>query len=175
MDADFISYETMLATKDASNWAFWAMIASVVSALSAVITIVLAAKALNTWHKQEALKVKVNFKYAILELESALDAMPDNWSYLHVNVARSILSRYPEITPTQKEEVGIYFKKNDLISAHSLALKSWLMCEGLFNASTVKNNWRDFNALYKDYIMRGGDKMNLEPFLKKITNDLKLF
>lgn len=175
MDADFISYETMLATKDASNWAFWAMIASAVSALSAVVTILVADYALNTWQKQEALKVKINFKYAVLELISALDAMPDNWSYLHVNVARGILARYPEMTPNQKEEVGIYFKKRDLVSAHALALKSWLMCEELFDNSIIKESWEEFGTHYRDYIMRGGNKIELESLLNRITNGLKLF
>ncbi|ECK9414251.1 hypothetical protein CFSAN000655_23435, partial [Salmonella enterica subsp. enterica serovar Typhisuis str. CFSAN000655] len=58
---------------------FGSAIASFGSAIASLWALCYARKALNTWNRQEQFKVKLEFKRALLELEDAFEAMPDNW------------------------------------------------------------------------------------------------
>ncbi|MEG0870366.1 MAG: hypothetical protein RSG77_25480 [Hafnia sp.] len=125
----------MLVVKEASNWAFWTMIASAVSAIAAVGTIGVAMHALNSWHKQEALKVQVNFKHAILDLKDALVAMPQRWSYLDINVARNLINQYPDISHQTLDRTSIFFKKMSLC-LHMIRLLNVGLC--VMGSSKIK-------------------------------------
>ncbi|WP_167347882.1 hypothetical protein [Leclercia adecarboxylata] len=175
MDSDSISLAAMLVAKEASNWAFWTMLASAVSAFAAVVTIVVAIYALNSWHKQEALKVQVNFKHAILDLKDALLAMPQRWSYIDINVARNLINQYPTMSHQTNDRTNIFFKKNEVTAAYDQAVKCWIMCDGLFENKGVKDLWKEFSSQYKTYIKTGGERGNMESILDQISGELKLF
>lgn len=175
MDSDSISLAAVLVAKEASNWAFWTMIASAVSAIAAVGTIGVAIHALNSWHKQEALKVQVNFKHAILDLKEALMAMPERWSYPQVNTARNLINTYPDISHRTHDATRIFFQKSDLISAYEHAVKCWIMCDGLFENKGVDVLWTTFSSQYKSYIKTGGERDSMESLLDQISHGLKLF
>ena len=49
MNPDYISYETLTATRESAEWAFWAMVAAWVSAGATIITLGFAYRALSTW------------------------------------------------------------------------------------------------------------------------------
>jgi hypothetical protein len=175
MDSNSISLATMLIAKEASNWAFWTMIASAVSAIAAIGTIVVAMCALSSWHKQEALKVRVNFKHAILDLKDALKAMPKKWSYPQINTARILINTYPDMSHRTHDATRIYFQKNDLISAYEQAVKCWIMCDGLFENKDVNVFWKTFSDQYKIYVKAGGEREGMESLLDEIAKNLKLF
>ncbi|WP_336997877.1 hypothetical protein [Leclercia sp. M50] len=175
MDSDSISLAAVLVAKEASNWAFWTMMASTVSAIAAVGTIIVAMFALNSWHKQEALKAQVNFKHAILELKDALRAMPPRWSYPQYNIARNLISAHPGMSHQTHDATRIYFLKNDLISAYDHAVKCWIMCDGLFENKDVNVFWKAFLDQFKSYEKAGGDRDSLESLLDRIAQNLKLF
>lgn len=175
MDSDSISLAAVLVAKEASNWAFWTMIASAVSAIAAAVTIGVAMVALSSWHKQEALKVQVNYKHAILDLKDALRAMPHNWSYQHINTARILINNHPDMLHRTHDRTSIFFKKNDLISAYDNAVKCWIMCDGLFETKDVKVIWAKFEDQYKTYIQVGGECGGMAPLLDRIAQSLKLF
>ncbi|ABP60918.1 hypothetical protein [Enterobacter sp. 638] len=175
MDSDSISLAAMLVAKEASNWAFWTMIASAVSAIASVGTIGVAIYALNSWHKQEALKVQVNFKHAILDLKDTLLAMPQSWSYLDINVARNLINLHPNMSHQTHDRTNIFFKKNELMSAYDQAVKCWIMCDGLFENKGVNVKWKTFSSQYITYIKTGGERGNMESLLDHISRELKLF
>lgn len=175
MDSESISLAAVLVAKEASNWAFWTMVASSVSAIAAIGTIVVAMRALSSWHKQEALKVQVNFKHAILELKDALKAMPSSWSYPQLNIARNLINAHPGISHRTHDATSIYFLKKDLVSAYEHAAKCWIMCDGLFENKDVNVFWKTFSDQYKNYAKVGGERDSLEPLLDCIAQNLKLF
>lgn len=175
MDSDSISLAAVLVAKEASNWAFWTMITSAVSAIAAVGTIGVAMLALSSWHKQEALKVQVNFKHAILDLKDALMAMPQNWSYQQINTARMLINAHPKMAHRTHDATRIFHDKNELISAYDHAVKCWIMCDGLFEHTDINVFWTDFSGKCKTYMKAGGDRSDMEYLLERIARNLKLF
>lgn len=175
MDSDLISFESMIAARTAANWAFGSMLATIASSVTAIVTLIYAAKALNTWRKQEQLKLKSDFKLAIIELTYAVDAMPDNWSYVHVNIARNILRMTREQTGHRSDEVKIFYLKEDMVAAHRRVLKSWLMCDQFFKKSKIEDNWKDFDVRYHQYVMKGGNKSDVLPALRSLVSEIVIF
>jgi len=175
MDADLISFESMLAAKSAANWAFGSMLATIASSVIAIVTLFYAAKALNTWRKQEELKLKSEFKLAIIELTYTVEAMPDNWSHVHVNTARSILRITKDPAAHVPDQLKILYLKEDMVSAHRRALKSWLMCDQFFKKSKIEDRWEKFDKRYHQYAMKGGNKSDVLPALKSLVSEIVIF
>lgn len=80
MDADFISFETLIATRDSAWWVMWGAIATIVTAIGSLLTLAYAVAALSTWKKQEKTKIKSEFKRSLLALDYAVHMMPDDWN-----------------------------------------------------------------------------------------------
>ncbi|MEH4615083.1 hypothetical protein POY37_16585 [Klebsiella pneumoniae] len=78
MDASYIAYETLVANRNAAEWAFWSMIAAFISGTASVVTLIFAYRALTTWRDQEKTKVKMEFRLAIKQLRVAFLNMPLN-------------------------------------------------------------------------------------------------
>ncbi|WP_349844440.1 hypothetical protein ABNP39_08180 [Pantoea dispersa] len=175
MDSDLISFESMIATRSAADWAFGSMLAAIISAGATIATLFYAAKALNTWRKQEELKLKLDFKLSLIELAYAIDAMPNNWSFMHVNVARNILKMIKERPGLRAEEVKIFYLKEDMVAAHRRALKSWIMCSQFFKKSRFVGVWSEFEKKYHNYEMKGGNKSDVLPLLNSMVNDIEIF
>ncbi|WP_338570448.1 hypothetical protein VRB37_16430 [Erwinia billingiae] len=174
MDANLISFKTLVATQFSAYWAFGSMCAAIVGVVATIITLTYARKALHTWKQQEALKLKIDFKSATIELLHALDAMPENWSYVHVNIARSALDR-GELKSTTEKEVSIFYNKQDMAAANTIACKRWMMCEQLFSGSEVVESWSKFQNNYRQYAMKGGDKSVIRPLLLRVVKEIVIF
>ncbi|ELY4572373.1 hypothetical protein SM001_004254, partial [Cronobacter sakazakii] len=165
MGETLISYKTMIATQLNMYWAFGSMLAAITSAVATLVTLYYARKALNTWKQQEALKIMIDFKSAAVELLYTLDAMPDNWSHVHVNIARAAIDRGDINTPTKKREVEIFYLKQDMVDANRLAERRWMMCEPLLEDSKITAGWKEFQKEFWRYSVRGGNKAELLPKL----------
>ncbi|CAI2004782.1 hypothetical protein [Serratia fonticola] len=77
MDADLISYETMLATRDASTWAFWGMVASFCSVFTTLLAAWIALKTINSWKRQARSQELKNFSLAVYNFQLSLIRCPD--------------------------------------------------------------------------------------------------
>ncbi|TQN52823.1 hypothetical protein FLW98_26830 [Raoultella planticola] len=174
MDA-YISYQSLLAYRESADWAFWAMVAAWLSAFLTIVTLLIAGFTLNTWRKQEALKLKVNLKQSVLELETFLEAMPVNWSFVEVNTGRMMVEQFNTARDSGSDNVLLYYKKKDLEESFRVASKCWIMCDGLFQKSEVSQDWRMFDKQFRDYLRKSGDKHELELKLKAIYTNMKLF
>lgn len=53
MSPDYISYETLVAARDAADWAFWSMVGTWVSGVATLFAAMVAAWAVSGWRKQE--------------------------------------------------------------------------------------------------------------------------
>lgn len=175
MGETLISYKTMLATQLTMYWAFGSMLAAIASAGATLITLHYARKALDTWKQQEALKIKIEFKSAVIELLHAVDAMPDNWSYMQVNTARSAIDRGEADSYPKREEVKIFYLKQDMVAANTIAIKRWIMCEQLLKGTEVAMKWNEFQKSYHSYAMKGGKKSEISPILRKIIEEMVIF
>ncbi|AIR62133.1 hypothetical protein F3J34_08495 [Klebsiella sp. Ap-873] len=174
MNEQLIAFEAMLAAKDSAQWAWWTMAASIATVLISLATLGMAFTALNTWRDEEELKLKMEFKRAVLELIYALESMPEIWWYHQISIARTRLNAYPEIANRIDDDAQIYFKKQALKEAFDDATKAWLMCEHLFSDSQTDSDWTKFNDEFRPYIMRGGNKQLLSNILDSLSFKLKM-
>lgn len=156
MDEKQIALEAMLAAKDSAHWAWWTMAATIFSVLISLGTLGMAFSALGTWRQQEMLKLKMEFKRSILELSYALDSMPNNWSYMQVNLARARLQASPELASRVGDSAQLYINKMALKEAFNDSMKAWVMCEHLFSDTEIETLWSQFRSEFRDFIMRGG-------------------
>ena len=174
MDA-YISYQSLLAYRESADWAFWGMAAAWLSAALSFVTLFIARYTLNTWRKQEALKLKVSLKQAILELETVLQAMPLDWSFVEMNAGRMMVEQFNPSRDSSSGNVQLYYKRKDLEESFRAASKCWIMCDGLFKRSEVGKAWDEFDKQFKDYIRKSGDRKELELKLKATYTKMKLF
>ncbi|RZK07202.1 MAG: hypothetical protein EOO84_10960 [Pantoea sp.] len=174
MDSDLIAYETMLAAKDSAEWAWWTMAAALAAVFISLATLGFAYEALNSWREQEKLKLKMEFKRAILELSFSLDDIPQVWYYNQINTAKARLKAAPELASSIGDQSEIYFKKKNLVDSFNEATKAWLMCGHLFEEEIIRTTWRQFSREFRPYIMRGGNKSSLTTLISKLGTDLKI-
>lgn len=87
MDANLISYESMLAAKESAYSAYWSMIFTAAVALSSLITVIvaiyaalIARKEVNSWKEQQKLTQLVRLKRAVFSYRQ----------YLEANISRSL-------------------------------------------------------------------------------------
>ncbi|ORM72380.1 hypothetical protein HA48_14580 [Pantoea wallisii] len=175
MGESLISYKTMVATQYSSYWAFGSMLAAIVSACATLITLHYARKALDTWKQQEALKIKIDFKSAAVDLLYALDAMPDNWSHMHVNLARVAIDRGDINSSDKKREVQIFYLKQDMVESNRMAERRWMMCKPLLKDSEMPELWKKFQHDFWLYSVKGGNKAEILPLLKKVVDEMVIF
>ncbi len=78
MDADIVSVETMIATKEAAQWAFYSMLAALASAGVAAFTAWTAKSALNSWREQESVQEIKNFINAVYAFTNSFIDAPES-------------------------------------------------------------------------------------------------
>lgn len=83
MNADLISFESMVAAKDSAQWAFWAMVFGGVSALATLVTTIVAIvaafvafKSMNAWREQEKINQLTRLKRAVFAYRAELEFLP---------------------------------------------------------------------------------------------------
>lgn len=77
MDADLIAYETLMATQDASRWAFWSMIAAAFTAAATCIAVFVAIRALTSWKAQTRSQELKDFSLAVYNFHTAVIRGPE--------------------------------------------------------------------------------------------------
>ncbi|HDZ9012145.1 TPA: hypothetical protein RUY31_004895, partial [Klebsiella quasipneumoniae subsp. similipneumoniae] len=113
MDA-YISYQSLLAYRESADWAFLGMLAAWVSASLSILTLLVAVYTLNTWRRQEALKLKLNLKQAILEFETDLENMPESWTIVELNAGRMVVEQLNPSRNLSNGHVLLFYKLKDL-------------------------------------------------------------
>lgn len=146
MDADFISFETLIATRDSAWWVMWGAIATIVTAIGSLLTLAYAVAALSTWKKQEKTKIKSEFKRSLLALDYAVHMMPDDWNRSMAQFIR-VKGR---VISADKSEAELCL--NELKKCWHDAISAWVMCEGLLKKTNLKALWHDLSDIYIDYL-----------------------
>ncbi|BEN58543.1 MULTISPECIES: hypothetical protein [Serratia] len=181
MDADFISYESMLAARDSAKWAYWGMIAAMVSALAMLATLFFAHKALSTWREQEKAKVKLDFRMAIKQLKASLLFMPITIDPVEIEEEREqVIAKWifkDDALLTQQIELGEQNVKrfDELINSFDNCHSAWLATEHLFDNTDLAKNWMICEDDFKKYISGESDKTPLLQTINKITETRFVF
>ena len=84
MNAEYISYESLVAARAAADWAFWSMIGAWISAIATLAAAVIGFCALNGWRKQEEVRELKEFRVAAFRYENALIFAP---KYMTVDIS----------------------------------------------------------------------------------------
>lgn len=76
MNAEYISYESLVAARAPADWAFWSMVGAWISAIATLAAAVIGFCALNGWRKQEEVGELKEFRVAAFRYENALIFAP---------------------------------------------------------------------------------------------------
>ncbi|HGE8334825.1 TPA: hypothetical protein ACGD5E_000918 [Serratia marcescens] len=176
MDADLISYETMLATRDSAVWAFWTMLMAATSTLLSLATILIAIYALKTWKQQEILKAKMEFKKVLMQLRHVVLFLPDRVEQAQVVLAKNILSDTTGIKTRGMEQEHIEAYKDLAREIRELeneilnCWKTWMSTEDIFRGSEIEVLWKEVQKNHNAYMLQGGDK---QPYLESVDTLMK--
>ncbi|EMF02951.1 hypothetical protein [Serratia marcescens] len=77
MDADLISYESMLTARDSANWAYWSMIAAFCSAGATLLAAIIALLTVNVWRRQSRAQELKNFSLAVYNYHNSIIRAPN--------------------------------------------------------------------------------------------------
>ncbi|WP_279204272.1 hypothetical protein [Obesumbacterium proteus] len=181
MDANYIVYETLVASRDAADWAFWTMLASWMSVLATIITLCFAYRALSTWREQEKIRVKLDFRIALKRLKSALLFMPLNIDPKEIEQEREqVITKwiFKDVDLiTQEIEAGEQNVKryDELLSLYDNCQSSWLATEHLFDNTELAKVWMLFEEDFEKYISGVASRESLAQMLKMITETRFVF
>lgn len=78
MDADIISFESLLAAQEAARWSLWTMIGGWVSGLATTVACFIALRSTNSWREQEKYKRIISLKESIFSYKSTLYYVPSD-------------------------------------------------------------------------------------------------
>lgn len=162
MDADLISYESMLAARDSADWAFWGMIAAYGSAIMSFLTFVLACFALNAWKQQEKLKVKKDFKESLIRLKHLLLYMPDKIDSWKLKQGRRFLSQrqisfqmgLSTLEFEQHKDYALDFQPFE--DGVKKCRERWIATENLLSETKVGKLWENTSGACDEYALGQG-------------------
>lgn len=124
-----------------SIWNAVSAIGGVVSAGATIIAVCFAKQALTTWRDQEKLKLKIEFKKAVLNLRNLFLYMPKNWE--KTPGAKSALNRNSTNLMHGPAAVNTSLppELKAILDALNHANDCWVMCEHIFDGTLVEKNW----------------------------------
>ncbi|HGM5807930.1 TPA: hypothetical protein ACKP33_004220 [Serratia marcescens] len=152
MNADIISFESMLATKQAADWAFWTMIASGVSALAAALGVIFAWRTVASWKQQEKAKVKMDFKRSIFNIINIMLSMPDRFNLELAGRGKKALKLSDNSSIDDRCNVELSHQFDELVKVLSNAQGCWIYCERFFDGTDIEAKWVYSRDLVLDYI-----------------------
>lgn len=159
MYAEYISYESLVAARDAANWAFWSMLSGWTSLVIALITLVFsgitlyfANRALDTWRVQEKTKAKIDFKKSLLGIRNTLGYMPDKWSQVNLKIGERLENAPNHLKVHNLDKLDLPSQHERFIKANDYASDCWVLCEHLFDGTLIEDKWNSISAMKKEYL-----------------------
>lgn len=143
MDTDIISYETMLATQNAANWALGAMLAAFAGLLVSIATLFFAKQAIDTWKQQEILKVKMDFKRSLMNLKTAFYQYPDHLDAAKIIHGREFLNHSGDLTIADQSARFETMKYDQFNKVFLGCCDSWVATEHLFLKTNIEKKWNE--------------------------------
>ncbi len=180
MNAEYISYEAMVAARDAADWAFCSMLGTWGSVLFTGGALIYANRALSTWRDQEKTKVKAEFKKSILSIRNGLMFMPLKWNRAQLATSKRIEGVDSEVAGRLASKLGsdiLLLSQNykNLLDAHNAANDAWVMCEHLFVGTLIEELWHSVNDGFMEYMQGGREHAVLFEPLNNLYNQPFIF
>jgi len=152
---------------DKVDWNMISALGGWASAIATLLTLFVAFKALTTWREQEKIKVKMEFKKALMTFKSTLILMPE---YLNMKelaeqkeavAAKWIFEDVPLIRQdiTQGESNVLQFE--NFILSFENCNSCWVATEHLFDGHFIAERWAAASSTYFDYLAGKTDKHKL--------------
>lgn len=136
------------------NWDWNALAATggLISAGATLFALRYANQALTTWRDQEKLKLKIEFKKAILNLRNVFIYMPLQWEKMPG--AKSALMRNSTklVNGPALMNTSLPPELKTIIDALNHANDCWVMCEHIFDGTPVATNWEESVKAIDDYL-----------------------
>lgn len=167
MNAEYISYQSLVAAREAANWALGTLIATAISTLATVITLIFAYRALSTWRDQEKTRVKLEYRNSIAKLKSALMFMPLDFDPIELEEEREqVIAKWlfkDDDLILQQMELGEQnvHKFDELQIAYDNCNSAWLATEHLFDDSEDADRWFALKVSFENYVSGKESKLNL--------------
>lgn len=133
MNAEYISYESLIAARDAAEWGFWSMIGAWVSAMATLTAAIVGFLAINVWRKQEEAKELKDFRVAAFRYHNSLIFAPQ---YMKVKENDSHMARAKNVFD---EHQNLYVST---LMMHDVRTRG--------HASRILNNISDIYKRYRD-------------------------
>lgn len=80
MDANYISYESLLAARDSAQWAYWSMWIALASSIFTSLALVVGWMSIVSWRRQEMLKDRKAFARLVLKYQKVIGLGPLTYS-----------------------------------------------------------------------------------------------
>ncbi|MFU0920786.1 hypothetical protein [Kluyvera sichuanensis] len=136
LDADFIAYESMLASQSTADFTFWIMVATfaaaAVSLLSAFVTLkalLVARRGLHSWKEQQIYTSKAEWVSSLVSYASGVSYLPDHIDYKitsdkpHLDEAAKLM--YECIRCWKKLDVHLQLSVDHFEKFHHTYDKDW--------------------------------------------------
>lgn len=156
MDADIISYETLIATQDSAEWVMYGAIAAWIASIGSIATFFYAVMALKTWKQQEKTKIRKEFKRSLLALDYAIHMMPDDWNS-QIAIRMKIKATSFSVYGNENSEMASSL--SELKKCWHDAISAWAMCEGLLKKTELTRLYNELSNIYLEYIKGRTDKI----------------
>ncbi len=143
MVVDYTSYASMLAAREAANWAFWSMLATAGGLFVSILTLCVAIIAIQTWKKQEILKVKMDFKKSLMRLKTECYLFPEYLNVAKISYGQQFINADWKLTEIDKRAAIEAQRYNQFNQAFLSCCDSWVATERLFDNSEVLKGWDD--------------------------------
>lgn len=141
MDEKYIAYQVMVATREATNWAYWGMWATIASSLISFFTVVIAWRAIDTWKEQEKLKVKMDFKKSLMALKTECYNFPFHLDAAKVEWGIQFLNHSGPLTVNDMAALHEARKFKQFEKLFFYCCDSWVATEHLFLNSKISRDW----------------------------------
>jgi len=154
MDSNLIDFESMLAARDAADWAFWTMVVTMISVIVTFFATVIAILSIKGWKRHEEANEIKNLRVAAYNFHTSLIRLPLTKS---VELAQSDWSR---IDNAYSALSNVYVATLMMHDVKTRGLASNLYSEfadifGLYTSGEINNE----EAGDKVMIIRMGNKL----------------
>lgn len=148
----------------------WNMISALggwASAIATLLTLFVAFRALTTWREQEKIKVKMEFKKALMTFKSTLILMPEYLSIKELAeqkeavAAKWIFKDVPLIMQDITEGESNVLQFESFILSYENCNSCWVATEHLFDKHFIAERWNAASSAYFDYLAGKVDKHKL--------------
>lgn len=165
---DYISYEAMVAGRNAAEWAGWSTVVAFGSLLVSLLTLGVACKAYGVWKKQEILKIKMEFKKALMAFKTECYNSPELFNLSKAQYGQAYIDSQGNLTTNDKSAALEAIKFNNFNHAFLKCCDAWVATEHLFSSTDIEKGWNDVCELARKYVEGSATRAELQSIINEL-------